>query len=109
MGDGGYATPAMTSEEVPVTAEATATGTLQAEAVVLEVRRAGRRPRYHVGARIHSGPGAGTAVRPEQCNLDQVALEVHELAPSEFDPGLLKRPRTQLCGRCFAGHPALEG
>lgn len=71
------------------------------EVVVLEVRRAGRRPRYHLGARLEDRPAE---LRPPQCNLSMVALDVREL--DALPP--LKRPRTQLCRRCFAGHPLLE-
>jgi len=70
------------------------------QAVVLEVRREGRRPRYHRGARI----SAGTVARPEQCNLDDVALEVRTL--DELPEGL-KRPWTQLCRRCWRGTEVL--
>ena len=73
---------------------------MAATEVILEVRRAGRRPRYHRGARLENGPTA----RPEQCNLDQVALDVREL---EKLPAI-RRPRSQLCRRCFRGSALLE-
>lgn len=70
--------------------------------VVLEVRRRGRRPRYHRGARLEGG--AQLTARPEQCNLDQVAWEVRELA--ELPEGI-RRPWTQLCRRCWRGTEVL--
>lgn len=69
-------------------------------AVVLEARRNGRRPRYHRGALI----GSGTVARPEQCNLDQVGVEVRTLAAL---PASLPRPWAQLCRRCWRGTPEL--
>lgn len=69
--------------------------------VVLEVVRAGRRSRYHLAARTK----AGDILTPEQCNIDQIALgwRTHDKLPP------VRRPRTQLCRRCFRGHPLLEG
>lgn len=67
-----------------------------AQDVVLEARRRGRRPRYHRGAAIT----ASTVARPEQCNLDQVGMEVRTL---EALPTDLPRPWTQLCRRCWRG------
>lgn len=80
-------------------AEATDTGEVQVtiRPVILEVRRSGRRPRYHLGARI----GDGVPTRPEQCNLDQAALEVRTL--EQFPEDAVKRADTQLCRRCFPG------
>jgi hypothetical protein len=80
----------------------------QPQAVVLEARRRGRRPRYHRGARL----GPALVVRPEQCNLDQVGVSLEELdeLPALSAPGAktrLVRPRTQLCRRCWRGTPEL--
>lgn len=68
--------------------------------IVLEVRREGRRPRYHRGARQ-----AGTGVRldPPQCNLDDVALDVRILDKLPQ----LARPDGQLCRRCWRGTKVL--
>lgn len=73
----------------------------QAREVVLEVAREGRRPRYHRGARLESGPLA----KPEQCNLDQVAASITELAalPEIRKGGPLQHPWSQLCRRCWSG------
>lgn len=65
--------------------------------VVLEARRHGRRPRYHRGAQLDGVIGAA---RPEQCNLDQVGIEVRTLAAL---PEGLPRPWAQLCRRCWRG------
>jgi hypothetical protein len=70
----------------------------QARPVILEVRRKGRRPRYHQGYRVVEG-GRAT---PEQCNLDQVELEVRELQALPEYPAM-RRPWNQLCRRCFRG------
>lgn len=72
------------------------------QVVILEVRRKGRRPRYHRGARMAS---TGRAT-PEQCNLDQVQLEVVEV-PALPEYPAMRRPWTQLCRRCFRGEPVL--
>lgn len=69
--------------------------------VVLEVPREGRRPRYHRGYRA---AGSTAPLRPEQCNLDQTRADVRTL--EELPP--IKLARTQLCRRCFRGHPLLE-
>lgn len=71
------------------------------EQVVIEVERAGRRPRYHLGAR----QGGGPVLKPEQCNTDQVAGEVRYLtALPEVKPGSrMQRPWSQLCRRCWGG------
>lgn len=73
--------------------------TRPAQEVILEVAREGRRPRYHRGARLDGGEGQ--LVKPEQCNLDQVAATIRELDALDFET--LPRPWTQLCRRCFAG------
>lgn len=59
--------------------------------VVLEVRRHGRRPRYHRGARVD-----GNLTKPEQCNTDQAGLGTRQLE------GLPPTARpNQLCRRCW--------
>lgn len=69
--------------------------------LVLEVRRKGRRPRYHEGARTY----AGVLVKPEQCNTDQ-ADEVVELPSLPAYPAM-PQPWAQLCRRCFRGSAVL--
>lgn len=71
-----------------------------APVVVLEVVRRGRRPRYHRGARLDGG-----LLEPEQCNMDQVVVEVRQL---EHLPEGLRRPWARLCRRCWRGTPELE-
>lgn len=71
--------------------------------VVLEVRRNGRRPRYHEGFRT----SAGVLLKPEQCNTDQAGVEVRVLDVLPEYPEM-RRPWRQLCRRCFRGTSVLE-
>lgn len=73
----------------------------QAPVVVLEVVRRGRRPRYHRGARLDGG----LLLEPEQCNMDQVVVEVRQL---EHLPEGMRRPWARLCRRCWRGTTELE-
>lgn len=66
--------------------------------VVLEARRKGRRPRYHLGE------AQGVALGPPQCNLGLVGVEVRQL---DGLPVRIRRPWTQLCRRCWRGSPEL--
>jgi hypothetical protein len=70
--------------------------------VLIEVRRKGRRPRYHLGARQGT-----TLLAPEQCNTDDTAGELVELEELPEYPAM-RRPWAQLCKRCFRGQPILE-
>lgn len=70
------------------------------EAVVIEARRTGRRPRYHRGSRLESG----AITVPEQCNTDQAT----QLVVLEALPTSLRRPWAQLCKRCWAGTEVLK-
>jgi hypothetical protein len=72
--------------------------------VLLEVPRAGRRPRYHLGADM-DGEQGGTVARPPQCSLPQTAGEVRTLRGEAAQAALaaIRRPETQLCKRCFTG------
>lgn len=64
----------------------------QVPAVVIEITRHGRRPRYHVGAQV----GRGVYAVPEACNTDQAG------AKRQLDRlPALRRPWTQLCRRCW--------
>lgn len=67
--------------------------------VVLEVRRNGKRPRYHRGAVLSNGVRMGA----EQCNVDQAGQGVKVLEELPAMP----RPWTQLCRRCWAGSDVL--
>lgn len=60
------------------------------EQVVLEVRRKGRRPRYHRGTRR-----GAELERPEACNTTSAITVVLTSLPP------LRRPQTQLCRRCY--------
>jgi len=68
--------------------------------VVLEVRRHGRRPRYHRGYQLDNG----LVVDPPQCNVDDAALERRVL---DALPATIRRPWAQLCLRCWEGRPEL--
>jgi hypothetical protein len=70
--------------------------------IVLEVHRAGRRPRYHRGARQ---AGTGVVLDPPQCNIDDAGgRKVLEALP-EYPA--IPRPWAQLCRRCYRGTPVL--
>lgn len=79
---------------------------MSAVEVVIEVRRRGRRPRYHRGARVS---GSGVYAAPEQCNTDQAGLErrVLEALPLVEPGSPMQRPWAQLCRRCWRGTPVL--
>lgn len=70
------------------------------QAVVVEVQRHGRRPRYHRGSRI----GRDVTLVSEQCNTDQAGQGRQVLAKLPALP----RPWTQLCRRCWARTPELS-
>lgn len=70
--------------------------------VILEVRRVGRRPRYHRGA---VQAGTGERLDSPRCNLDDVRLEVRQL---DALPERIPHPWSQLCARCWAGTEVLS-
>lgn len=67
--------------------------------IILEVRRIGRRPRYHRGYEQ-----AGERLDRPQCNIDQAGAGVERL---QYLPEGLPRPWAQLCRRCWAGSKVL--
>lgn len=67
--------------------------------IVFEVRRNGRRPRYHRGVEMANG----VVATPEQCNIDQAGHGVRQLDELPAMP----RPWTQLCRRCWGGSDVL--
>lgn len=67
--------------------------------VVLEVRRSGKRARYHRGVVLANGVRLGA----EQCNVDQAGEGVKVLEELPAMP----RPWSQLCRRCWAGSDVL--
>lgn len=66
----------------------------------IEVPREGRRPRYH---RMQAD-ATGEAMLPRQCALPQLAQPYRVLL--HLPP--IRRPKSQLCRRCFSGSPLLE-
>jgi hypothetical protein len=71
--------------------------------IIIEVRRVGRRPRYHRGAQLENG----TRLDPPQCNIDDATREVRVLDALPEYPEM-RRPWAQLCRRCWAGSPVWE-